>query len=229
MLYKQETLVPGQVDPRSLARYIDHTVLYADTTRATVERFCREAVEHKFASVCFNPTHVAHAAELLRGTGVKVCTVIGFPLGANTSRVKAFETEDAARNGADEFDMVINVGALKDGRHDDVRGDIRAVVTAADGKCVKVIIETFLLTDAEKITAVELSCQAGACFVKTCTGFSGGAASVDDIRLMKAHVSDGVQIKASGGIRDAEMALALVEAGADRLGTSAGVAILGKR
>ena len=212
-----------------LNQYIDHTLLKPAATQADIAKLCEEAAKYRFASVCVNPCRVALCAELLKGSGVSVCTVIGFPLGANITATKAFEARSALADGADEFDMVINVGALKDGRHDDVRGDIRAVVTAADGKCVKVIIETFLLTDAEKITAVELSCQAGACFVKTCTGFSGGAASVDDIRLMKAHVSDGVQIKASGGIRDAEMALALVEAGADRLGTSAGVAILGKR
>jgi deoxyribose-phosphate aldolase len=185
-----------------------------------------EAAEYDFASVCVNPCNVAYVKELLKNTDVNVCTVIGFPLGANTSEVKAYETEVAYKHGCDEFDMVINVGALKAGLYDYVYNDIRAVVAAAKGKTVKVIIETGLLTDSEKVAAVKLSCQAGAHFVKTCTGFSQGVATVEDVALMKKNVSDGVKVKASAGIRDHEAAIALIKAGADRLGTSAGVAII---
>lgn len=211
---------------KPLNKTIDHTMLKPAATQAEIIKLCEQAAAHDFASVCVNPCHVALAKRLLQDTDVKVCTVIGFPLGANTADVKAFETRDAYEKGCDEFDMVINIGALKDGRFDEVRGDIEAVVNEAKGKCVKVIIETYLLTDDEKIKAVELSSQAGASFVKTCTGFSGGAANVEDVRLMKAHAAPGVLVKASAGIRDYAAAKALIEAGADRLGTSAGMAII---
>lgn len=210
---------------KPLNQYIDHTILKPAATQSEVTTLCQQAADNAFASVCVNPCHVALCKQLLQGTGVKVCTVIGFPLGANTSEVKAFETQDAVKNGADELDMVINVGALKDGRYDVVKSDIEAVVTASSGHCVKVIIETGLLTDEEKIKAVELSAQAGAHFVKTCTGFSGGQATPEDIRLMKAHITPGMEVKASAGIRDKASALALIAAGADRLGTSAGMSI----
>ena len=211
---------------KSLNQYIDHTILKPSATTADVRLLCEQAITHQFASVCVNPCHVALCRDLLAGTGVGVCTVIGFPLGANTSYIKAAEAHEAVQNGADEIDMVINVGALKDGRCGAVLSDIKAVVDASCGRCVKVIIETGLLTDAEKIMATQLSAQAGAHFVKTCTGFSGGAATPEDIRLMKAHITPGMQLKASAGIRDQPSALALINAGADRLGTSAGIAIV---
>ncbi len=211
---------------RGLNKYIDHTVLKPDAQRQAVEKICAEAVEYDFASVCINPCNVALAKELLKGSDVKVCTVIGFPLGANTTAVKAFETQDAYKNGCDEFDMVINIGALKDGLFDYVKEDISAVVKAAQGKTVKVIIETALLTDDEKAKVTELACEAGAHFVKTCTGFSGGGANTHDVELMKMHTSQGVKVKASAGIRNKEDAVALIKAGADRIGTSAGVAIV---
>ncbi len=209
-----------------LNKYIDHTALKPTVGREELEKLCMEAAEYDFASVCVNPCNVAYVKELLKNTDVKVCTVIGFPLGANTSEVKAYETEIAYKHGCDEFDMVINVGALKAGLYEYVYNDIKAVVAAAKGKTVKVIIETGLLTDSEKVAAVKLSCQAGAHFVKTCTGFSQGVATVEDVALMKKNVSDGVKVKASAGIRDHEAAIALIKAGADRLGTSAGVAII---
>ena len=197
-----------------LNKYIDHTALKPDVGREELEKLCMEAAEYDFASVCVNPCNVAYVKELLKNTDVNVCTVIGFPLGANTSEIKAYETEVAYKHGCDEFDMVINVGALKAGLYEYVYNDIKAVVAAAKGKTVKVIIETGLLTDSEKVAAVKLSCQAGAHFVKTCTGFSKGVATVEDVALMKKNVSGD------------EAAIALIKAGADRLGTSAGVAII---
>ena len=166
------------------------------------------------------------AKKLLAGSDVKVCTVIGFPLGANITAIKVAEAEEALRMGCDEFDMVINVGALKDGKYDYVCDEIKAVVKAVSGKCVKVIIETAFLTDEEKVKATKLACEAGALYVKTCTGFNEGVATVADIALMKAHVSGNVKVKASSGIRTFSDAKALIDAGADRLGTSAGIAIL---
>ena len=207
-------------------KYIDHTVLKPDASREKVIQLCNEAREWNFASVCINPCNIALAKELLSGSDVMVCTVIGFPLGQNTTAIKVAETEDAYALGCDEFDMVINVGKLKDGCVDYVRDEIAAVVKAAKGKTVKVIIETGLLTDEEKALATRLSCEAGAHFVKTCTGFSAGIATVEDIRLMKQNVSGNVQLKASAGVRSYKDALALIEAGADRLGTSAGIAII---
>ncbi len=209
-----------------LNKYIDHTNLKPAATRADIEKLCADAREWDFASVCVNPCNVALAHELLAGSDVMTCTVIGFPLGQNTTAVKVAETEKAYADGCDEFDMVINIGALKDGRHDYVRDEIAAVVAAARGKTVKVIIETGLLTDEEKAIATRLSCEAGAHFVKTCTGVSAGAATVADIQLMKANITEGVKLKASAGIRNYADAVALIEAGADRLGTSAGIAII---
>ena len=209
-----------------LARLIDHTNLKPTATRADIEALGAEARDWQFASVCVNPCNVALAKSLLEGSGVLTCTVIGFPLGQNTTAVKVAEVAEAFRDGCDEFDMVINVGRLKDGDLSYVREDIAAVVTAARGKTVKVIIETGLLTDEEKALATRLSCEAGAHFVKTCTGVSAGVATVSDIKIMKENITPGVRLKASAGIRCYADAAALVEAGADRLGTSAGVAIV---
>lgn len=210
----------------NLAKYIDNTLLKPAATAEQIKALCEESMEHGFASVCVNPTHVELAAKLLAGSGVKTCTVIGFPLGANTSAVKAFEAEKAVEDGADELDMVINIGALKAGDEQTVKEDIEAVVQAGPGKLVKVIIETALLTEEEKVRACELAVEAGADFVKTCTGFSGGAANVHDIALMRKTVGPDIGVKASGGVRTKEDALALIEAGATRIGTSSGKAII---
>ncbi|MBO5295529.1 MAG: deoxyribose-phosphate aldolase [Clostridia bacterium] len=211
---------------KQLNKYIDHTALKPDASKEKITQLCAEARTWDFASVCVNPCNISLAKELLAGSDVMVCTVIGFPLGQNTTAVKVAETEDAYALGCDEFDMVINVGKLKDGCYDYVRDEIAAVVAAAKGKTVKVIIETGLLTDGEKAIATRLSCEAGAHFVKTCTGFSAGVATVEDIRLMKQNVSGDVKLKASAGVRSCKDAVALIEAGADRLGTSAGIAII---
>ena len=211
---------------KNLNKYIDHTNLKPAATRADIEKLCADARTWDFASVCVNPANIALAKELLAGSDVKVCTVIGFPLGQNTTAIKVLETENAYALGCDEFDMVINVGKLKDGCVDYVRDEIAAVVKTANGKTVKVIIETGLLTDEEKALATRLSCEAGAHFVKTCTGVSAGVATVEDIKLMKANLHGNVQLKASAGIRTYEDAMALIEAGANRLGTSAGIAII---
>ncbi|WP_246940487.1 deoxyribose-phosphate aldolase [Bacillus pinisoli] len=210
-----------------VAKMIDHTLLKADAKKEEIDKLCAEAKEYNFASVCVNPTWVKASAELLQGTEVKVCTVIGFPLGATTSETKAFETKNAIENGATEVDMVINVGALKDGQNQLVQSDIQAVVDAAKGKAlVKVIIETALLTDEEKVRACELSVKAGADFVKTSTGFSTGGATLEDIALMRKTVGPDIGVKASGGVRDAKSAFALIEAGATRIGASSGIAIV---
>ena len=211
---------------KALNRYIDHTNLKPSATRADIERLCADARAWQFASVCVNPCNVSLCKSLLADSGVLTCTVIGFPLGQNTVAVKIAETEDAYALGCDEFDMVINVGRLKDGDLDYVRGEIAAVVATAKGRTVKVIIETGLLTDEEKAIATRLACEAGAHFVKTCTGFSNGVATVEDIRLMKAHLSARALLKASAGIRTYEDAISLIEAGASRLGTSAGISIV---
>lgn len=211
---------------KQFSKYIDHTVLKPDTSNDKIVQFCNEAREWDFASVCINPCNISLAKELLAGSDVKVCTVIGFPLGQNTTTVKVAETEDAYAQGCDEFDMVINIGRLKDGCYDYVKNEIAAVVAAAKGKTVKVIIETGLLTDEEKAIATRLSCEAGAHFVKTCTGMAAGVATVADLKLMKENLSGNVMLKASTGIRTYEDALPLIEAGAERLGTSAGIAIL---
>lgn len=217
------TLNPSQ----PVTALIDHTLLKPDATPAQITQLCREALEYRFASVCVNPTHVKLAAQLLQGSQVKVCTVAGFPLGANSTAVKVFETQQALQDGATEIDMVINIGALKAGNHALVQNDIAAVVEAAHqgGALVKVIIETALLTDAEKTTACQLAQKAGAEFVKTSTGFSGGGATAPDVALMRAAVGPAVQVKASGGVKSLADAQAMIEAGATRLGVSAGVKI----
>lgn len=206
-----------------LAPYIDHTLLKPDATVNDILRLCDEAVKHRFAAVCVNPVYVSLAAHLLSGTGVKTATVVGFPLGATPSAVKAFETRTAIDSKADEIDMVMNIGAAKSGEWQAVIDDIRQVVEAADSKPVKVIIETGLLTDDEKRKACQAVLAAGAHFVKTSTGFGSGGATVQDIVLFKSEVGDRAGIKASGGIRSREEAEALIAAGATRLGTSAGI------
>lgn len=206
---------------------IDHTILKADATKEDVLRILEEAKKYHFFSVCINPCWVEFAKEELKDTKVNVCTVIGFPLGANTSETKAYETTDALRNGANEVDMVINVGALKSQQHKKVLKDIQAVVQAANGQAtVKVIIETALLTKEEKIKACELAKEAGADFVKTSTGFASGGATIDDIRLMRGVVGPTMGVKASGGIHNAIQAQEMIQAGATRIGTSAGVSIM---
>lgn len=209
-----------------LNKYIDHTNLKPFATKADIEKLCTEAKEYDFASVCVHPCYVELCSERLVGTGVMVCTVIGFPLGANTTETKIVEAKSALASGCNEFDMVINVGALKDSRDEYVKNEVEEIVKAVKGNCVKVIIETGLLTDEEKARATRLACEAGAAYVKTCTGFSDGIATVADIELMKANLSGGAKLKASAGIRTYEQALALINAGADRIGTSAGKAIL---
>ncbi|MGX7168288.1 2-deoxyribose-5-phosphate aldolase [Facklamia sp. HMSC062C11] len=210
----------------SMNQYIDHTLLKAQATRSEIERLCQEAKKYQFMSVCVNPYWVAYANELLHDTSVKVCTVIGFPLGANTSSVKAFEAKEAVKTGADEVDMVINVGLVKDGLWDQVQADIKAVVDAAKPALVKVIIETCLLEHDEIVNSCQAAQQAGADFVKTSTGFSTGGATVDDVALMRQTVGPDMGVKASGGIHTFEEAQALIEAGASRLGASKGVAIV---
>ncbi|MGG1658757.1 deoxyribose-phosphate aldolase [Brevibacillus sp. NRS-1366] len=207
-------------------KYIDHTLLKPEATQAMIDKLCAEAKEHDFASVCVNPYWVKRSAELLAGTDVKVCTVIGFPLGASTSAVKAAETRDAVVSGATEVDMVLNVGALKSSDLDTVREDVAAVKKAAGNVLLKVILETGLLTDEEKEMACKLCVEAGADYVKTSTGFGPGGATVEDIALMRKTVGANVGVKASGGVRDGAAALAMIEAGASRIGTSSGVAIV---
>jgi deoxyribose-phosphate aldolase len=211
---------------RELARVIDHTFLKPDATDAEIRKLCAEARDHGFYSVCVNPVHLALCSAELAGTGVKAVTVVGFPLGANTTETKIFETSQAVGLGADEIDMVINVGALKAGDREFVKRDIRGVVQAAHRLPVKVILETCLLTDEEKKLACLLSKQAGARYVKTSTGFSKGGATAEDIELMRAAVGETVGVKASGGIRTFEQALDMVRAGASRIGASASVAIV---
>lgn len=217
------------IPPAELATLIDHTLLRPDATRADVETLCREAIQHGFFSVCVNPAHVPLAASLVRGTPVKVCAVVGFPLGAQTSEIKALEARRAIREGAREIDMVINIGALKGGDDELVRRDIRAVVEACkDGRALcKVILETALLTDEEKVRACELSMRAGADFVKTSTGFSSGGATVEDIALMARTVAPRrLGVKASGGVRTYADAVRMLEAGATRIGSSSSVKIV---
>ncbi|MBT2582345.1 deoxyribose-phosphate aldolase [Planococcus sp. ISL-109] len=211
----------------NIASLIDHTLLKADATAPQIEQLCKEAAEYNFASVCVNPTWVSLAARELDDSEVKVCTVIGFPLGAATSETKAFETSDAIGKGAGEIDMVLNIGALKSGQEDVVKSDIEAVVTAAKGKAiVKVILEICLLTDEEIKLASRLSKQAGADFVKTSTGFSTGGATVEAVRLMRETVGPDLGVKASGGVRSLEDVEQMVEAGATRIGASSGVQIM---
>ena len=210
-----------------LAKYIDHTLLKTDAQRADVAKLIEEAKAYHFASVCVSPIWVSYVSDALRGSGVKTCTVIGFPQGATPSAVKAFETKQAVADGADEVDMVIAVGRLKDGDDAYVKADIEAVVRAAHGKALtKVIIETCLLTDEEKRRACLLAKEAGADFVKTSTGFAAGGATAADVRLMRESVGDTMGVKAAGGIRSRADAEAMLAAGATRLGTSSGVKIV---
>ncbi|MGF9909919.1 deoxyribose-phosphate aldolase [Brevibacillus porteri] len=210
----------------NMNKYIDHTLLKPDATQEMIDKLCQEAREHDFMSVCVNPYWVKRSAELLAGSDVKVCTVIGFPLGASTFESKAAETRDAIANGATEVDMVLNVGALKSGDLETVKKDIAAVKQAAGDILLKVILETCLLTEEEKVVACKLSVEAGADYVKTSTGFSTGGATVEDIALMRKTVGPNVGVKASGGVRDGETAVAMIEAGASRIGTSSGVSIV---
>ena len=210
-----------------LARYIDHTLLKPDAKEGDIIKLCKEALEYKFASVCVNASHVKLAYSFLQGTEVRVCTVVGFPLGATTKEAKAFEASQAIENGAAEIDMVINIGALKSGKLDAVKEDIREVAGVCKDKALlKVIIETCLLTDEEKVTACLLSMEAGADFVKTSTGFSVSGATVEDIKLMRRTIGPNMGVKASGGIRNLESALKMIEAGATRIGASASVSIV---
>lgn len=211
----------------NLAKYIDHTILKANATEAEVIQVCDEAKTHNFYSVCINPYYVALVADQLKDSEVKVTSVIGFPLGANTTEIKAKEALKAVEDGADEIDMVINVSALKDGKFNYVEKDIATVAEAINGKAIlKVILETCLLTDEEKTKACELSKSAGAHFVKTSTGFSTGGATEADVRLMKSIVGDDMEVKASGAVRDYETALKMIEAGATRIGASSSVSIV---
>lgn len=223
-----EAALPAALSAEQLAAMIDHTLLKPDATPDMVAALCDEAREHRFASVCVNPTHVAQCAAALRGSGVLVCTVDGFPLGASMADVKAYEARRAIENGAREVDMVINIGALRAGRLAQVRDDIAGVANACherDALC-KVIIEAALLTDLEKVEACLVAVEAGADFVKTSTGFATGGATLHDVALMRTTVGPGIGVKAAGGIRDYEAAIAMVAAGANRIGASAGVAIV---
>lgn len=209
-----------------IAGMIDHTLLHAYATDAQITKLCAEAKEYNFASVCVNPCHVARAAGLLKGSSVKVATVVGFPLGASTTETKVFETKDVVAKGAGEVDMVLDIGAMKSGRYDDVRDQIHAVVQAAGGALVKVIIETCYLTENEKVLACKASAEAGAAYVKTSTGFGTGGATAADVALMKKSIPAAMKVKASGGIRNYADAVSMIEAGASRLGASAGIVIV---
>ncbi len=209
-----------------LNKYIDHTLLKADATKEKITQLCEEAKTYDFASVCVNTYWVSYCKQLLQGSDVKVCTVVGFPLGAMSSKAKAFETADAIEQGAEEIDMVLNIGELKAGNYDAVRNDVKAVVDAAKGYCVKVILENCLLTKEEIVKACELCVDAGATFVKTSTGFSTSGATVEDVALMKEAVKEKCKVKAAGGVRNADDLAKMIEAGADRIGTSAGVALM---
>lgn len=210
-----------------MAAMIDHTMLKPEATDEQIIKVCREARENKFASVCINPSYVKLAREQLKSSGVKVCTVIGFPLGANDTRVKSYEAKIAIEDGANEVDMVINVGKLKAKDYEYVKNDIKAVVNEAKGKALaKVIIETCLLTDEEKVKVCKLAMEAGADFVKTSTGFNKGGATFEDVKLMYETVAPKLKVKASGGIRTTEDAIKMIEAGASRIGASASISII---
>jgi len=209
-------------------KYFDHTILKADATEAQVEKICNEALENDFMSVCVNQYYTKFVAEKLAGSDVKVCTVVGFPLGMSDTRVKAFETKAAIEDGATEIDMVINVGALKDGKYDYVLNDIKTLKEVCGDIVLKVILETCLLTDEEIVKACELSKEAGADFVKTSTGFSTAGAKTHHVALMRKIVGEDTGVKASGGIHNAGEAQSMIDAGASRLGTSATLAIIGK-
>ena len=207
-------------------RMIDHTLLKAESSQDQIKQLCQEAKDYDFFSVCVQPTWISLCKEELAGSGIKIATVIGFPLGANTTETKVFEAKDAIEKGADEIDMVINIGALKSGQDQLVEDEIRAIKEAIGDHILKVIIETCLLTEDEKIKACQLTLKAGGDYVKTSTGFSTGGAKLEDVKLMKDQVKDQAKVKASGGIRDFATAQKMVEAGADRLGVSAGIAIV---
>lgn len=209
-----------------LNKYLDHTALKANCVKADIDNLISEALEYNFASVCVNPTWVKYATEKLKGSEVKVCTVIGFPLGATTTSTKVFETKDAIENGATEIDMVVNIGELIDGNYSYVENEISAIKQACQAITLKVIIETCLLTDEQKKKVCQLILNAGADFVKTSTGFSTGGATVEDISLFKSVVGSNCQIKASGGIRNLADAKMMIDAGANRIGTSGSVAIV---
>jgi len=211
---------------QNIARTIDHTLLKANATRSQIEALCREARQYHFASVCVNSSWVRLCRELLDGSDVKVCTVIGFPLGSTSTHAKAQEARKAVEDGADELDMVINVGRLLDGNSDYVHDDIAAVVKAADGRTVKVIIEICYLDEKQIVDACEISKKAGASFVKTSTGFGTGGATAEAVRLMRRTVGPDMGVKASGGIKNRADAIAMLEAGANRIGASAGIAIV---
>ncbi len=210
----------------NLAKVIDHTLLKPTATRADIEKLCQEAKEHGFFSVCINPCWVSAVRDLLKGSGVKTCTVIGFPLGANTTEAKVFEAKNALENGADELDMVINIGALKGKDYQTVSQDIRQIRALGNDFVLKVIIETSELTDEEKVKACQLAAEAGADFVKTSTGFSSGGATAHDVALMKKSIPANMQVKASGGVRTREDAQAMLAAGATRLGASSSIKII---
>lgn len=210
----------------NIAQIIDHTMLKPDATQETIRRYCAEARTYGFASVCVNSCHVALVASELKGTGINTCCVVGFPLGAMLTEAKVFEAEAAVKAGAEEIDMVINIGGIKDRNMDFVTDDIRAVVESVKPALVKVIIETCLLNDEEKIAACEAAVRAGATYVKTSTGFSTGGATVDDVKLMRQAVGNQAKVKASGSIRTYEFACQLAEAGADRIGAGNGVILL---
>ena len=210
-----------------IASMIDHTLLKADATEDMIKKLCYEAIENGFAAVCVNPYYVSMAKKLLKGSKVSVDTVIGFPLGSNTKEIKVFEAKEAVKNGADEIDMVINIGALRDKKYEIVRKDIEGVVKeSGDNIIIKTIIETGLLTDEEKIIACKIARDAKVDFVKTATGFGRGGATIEDIRLMNSIIGQDIKIKASGGIRDYRTAKAMIDAGASRIGTSASVSII---
>ena len=211
--------------PNQLAQYIDHTALTAEKNEQDILTLCNEAIEHEFYSVCINSGYIPLAKEKLAGSNVKICTVVGFPLGANLTLVKAFETQESIKGGADEIDMVINVGWIKSQKWDAVKQDIQAVFDACNGAPLKVILETCLLTKDEIVKACEICKEIGVAFVKTSTGFNKGGATVEDVALMKQTVGN-IGVKASGGVRDTETALAMIKAGATRIGASAGIAII---
>ncbi len=214
------------MDKKTMAAYIDHTLLKPEATREDVAALCREAVAYQFYAVCVNPSFVSWAFEHLKQSRVKVCSVVGFPLGAHTSSAKAFEAREAVENGAAEIDMVLNIGALKEGDREYLLQDMRAVVRAAQGRVVKVILETGLLQQDEKVLACQLAKESGSHFVKTSTGFGPGGALPEDVRLMRRTVGASLGVKASGGIKTLKRALDMLNAGATRIGASAGVSIM---
>ncbi|WP_109077977.1 deoxyribose-phosphate aldolase [Aggregatibacter kilianii] len=213
------------MNAKQIARYIDHTALTAEKTEADILKLCDEALEHHFFSVCINSCHIPLAKQKLAGSDVKICTVVGFPLGANLTSVKAFEAKEAIAAGANEIDMVINVGWIKSGKWQAVKEDVQGVLAACNGTPLKVILETCLLSKEEIVHACEICKALNVAFVKTSTGFNKGGATVEDVALMKRTVGD-IGVKASGGIRDTQTALAMIDAGATRIGASAGIAII---